>query len=79
MFYRRTDNGRWIMCRAVSMIGAKREASVIYRFGRDESVWEISCGDDKVVVSQRIGPSGKWRDITANDQAKGREHSERPA
>jgi hypothetical protein len=47
-------------CRALTATSAKREATVIYRFGKENAVWQIAQGEDKVIIAERVGYGGKW-------------------
>jgi hypothetical protein len=58
-YYRRIDNGSWIMCRAVSLVGAKREAASEYRFCRQAATMDIA-EEDLVVLATRYGYFAKW-------------------
>jgi hypothetical protein len=60
LFYRRTDGGRWIACNSLTEVGAKREAAIVYRFGREDAVWQVAKGDDKAIIAERRGHNGKW-------------------
>jgi len=62
-YYRLIDNGSWIMCRAVTLAGAKREASSEYIYRTpDETIY--IAGEDLVVLAYRQGYFAKWINTT---------------
>jgi len=58
-YYRRSDNGSWVMCRAVTLAGSKREAASEYRFCRQDTTMYVA-GEDLVILASRQGYFGKW-------------------
>jgi len=61
-YYRRVDNGSWIMCRAVTFTGAKREAASFYLLSRQTSTVDVA-GEDKAILASRQGYYSKWIDV----------------
>lgn len=62
-FYRRINNGKSVMCRAITLKGAQREATVVYRSGTVDALWEIIGEDKHTILSTRHGIAGKWEDV----------------
>jgi len=60
-YYRRVNDGSWIMCRAVTLVGAKREAASEYRFCLQSATIYVA-GEDKKVLASRQGYFAKWID-----------------
>jgi len=58
-YYRRIDNGSWTMCRAVTLVGAKREAASEFIFCLQSATIYVA-GEDKKVLASRQGYFAKW-------------------